>query len=237
MIYIVGIGPGGSADYLSGRALTVVSLVDQAIYRGEMIGPEIRNLFAPGKLKVGRFAMDEVMADLEQAVTANRNLAILVPGDPSLYSGQDGQEKTVGQYLTWLRARGAAHEVVPGISSWMALCAKAGLDMTEFGSSQSVVVVSLERMATVGVSPNIDWEAIGEACRHKPTLVLFQSYAHRKELPAQLLRHYAPMSEVIIGFKVSWPEEKIVRMSLEAYAQDQLGAELAKHSIIIILPV
>jgi len=40
----------------------------------------------------------------------------------------------------------AKFEVIPGISSWMALCASAEVDMTEFGTSQAVLVVSLERM-------------------------------------------------------------------------------------------
>jgi len=236
MIYIIGIGPGGSAKYLTARALEVFEKVEEAVYVGEMIGLPIRSLFTPGKLKVGRLSIDEVHAVLKNATGAGRDLAILVPGDPSLYSGQHGREKSVGDYLAWLRSEQAEFEVIPGISSWMALCASAGLDMTEFGTSQAVLVVSLERMLTVSSDNKLDWGTLGKACQSKPALVLFQSYHERASLPAFLSAYYPPESEVIVGYKVSWPDEKILRMPLTAFVQEDLGEDLAKDSIIIILP-
>lgn len=244
MIYIIGIGPGGSTKYLTGRAIEAIGSVHEAIYVGEMIGPEIKRLFAGKKLTTGRLTIEEVSGRLESALNAGSDLALLVPGDPCLYSGQDGRERTVGQYVEWLRSRRAEFEVIPGISSWMALCASAGLDMTEFGTSQAVLVVSLERMLSVSADKNLDWDALEklnwdalrEACVGKPALVLFQSYAQRAKLTKFLQKHYPPGSEVILGYKVSWPEEKILRMPLSVFVRESLGDDLAKHSIIIILP-
>ena len=236
MIYIIGIGPGGSTKYLTARALEVFAKVDEALYVGEMIGPPIRNLFESGKLRAGRLTTDEVRAAMENAISAGRDLAILVPGDPSLYSGQHGREKSVGDYLAWLRSAKAKFEVIPGISSWMALCASAGVDMTDFGTSQAVLVVSLERMITVSANKTLDWASLGEACQSRPALVLFQSYAERASLPGVLSQHYPQETEVIVGYKISWPEESIHRMPLSAFSTAKLGEDLAKHSIIIILP-
>ncbi len=236
MIYIIGIGPGGSAKYLTARALEVISNVDEAIYVGQMIGPEIRDIFPADRLKVGQLPIPEVQDALQGAAANNRSLAILVPGDPALYSGQDKREKTLGEYVAWLRSEGLEFEIVPGISSWMALCASAGLDMTEFGTSQSTVVVSLERMRGVSADKTINWVALGKACESKPALVLFQSYAERAVLPDFLAKYYPPESEVIVGYKVSWPDEKILRMPLSSLAREKLGDNLSKHSIIIILP-
>ena len=236
MIYIIGIGPGGSPKYLTGRAAEVIGSVGEAIYVGEMIGPGIKGLFAGRNLATGRLTITEVNGRLESAINAGRDLAILVPGDPCLYSGQDKRERTVGQYVEWLRSREAAFEVIPGISSWMALCASAGLDMTEFGPSQSVLVLSLERIKTVSPTNELSWSWLGRACKRRPALVLFQSYAERAALPAFLSKHYPPETEVILGFKVSWPEEKILRMPLSSFVTSNLGDDLAKHSIIIILP-
>lgn len=236
MIYIIGIGPGGSPKYLTGRAIEVIGSVDEAIYVGEMIGPEIKRLFAGKNLTTGRLTVQEVGDRLESALNLGHDLAVLVPGDPCLYSGQEGRERTVGQYVEWLRSRRASFEVVPGISSWMALCASAGLDMTEFGTSQAVLVVSLERMLSVSADKKLDWNALGKGCVGKPALVLFQSYAQRAKLNDFLQKHYPLESEVILGYKVSWPEEKILRMPLSVFVRESLGDDLAKHSIIIILP-
>lgn len=236
MIYVIGIGPGGSPKYLTGRAIEAIGSVGEAIYVGEMIGPEIKGLFAGKNLTTGRLTIQEVSARLESAIDSGSDLALLVPGDPCLYSGQVGRERTVGQYVEWLRSRRAEFEVIPGISSWMALCAAAGLDMTQFGTSQAVLVVSLERMLTVSSDKKLDWDVLGRRCEGKPALVLFQSYAERAALPEFLSKHYPHDSEVIIGYKVSWPEEKILRMALSSFARESLGDDLAKHSIIIILP-
>ena len=203
---------------------------------GEMIGPGIKGLFAGRSLTTGRLTITEVNGRLESALNAGRDLAILVPGDPCLYSGQDGRERTVGQYVEWLRSHRAEFEVIPGVSSWMALCASVGLDMTEFGTSQAVLVVSLERMLTVSADKKLDWDSLGQGCASMPALVLFQSYAERAALPAFLSKYYPPDSEVIVGYKVSWPDEKILRMPLSSFVRESLGDDLAKHSIIVILP-
>lgn len=192
MIYIIGIGPGGSPKYLTGRAIEAIGSVGEAIYVGEMIGSDIKRLFAGKNLTTGRLTIQEVGERLESAINARHDLAILVPGDPCLYSGQDGRERTVGQYVEWLRSRRVAFEVIPGISSWMALCASAGLDMTESGTSQAVLVVSLERMLSVSAEKNLDWDALGKGCAGKPALVLFQSYAQRAKLTDFLQKHYPP---------------------------------------------
>lgn len=236
MIYIIGIGPGGSPKYLTSRAGEVIGSVGEAIYVGEMIGSGIKGLFAGRSLTTGRLTITEVNGRLESALNAGRDLAILVPGDPCLYSGQDGRERTVGQYVEWLRSHSAEFEVIPGVSSWMALCASVGLDMTEFGTSQAVLVVSLERMLTVSADKKLDWDSLGQGCASMPALVLFQSYAERAALPAFLSKYYPPDSEVIVGYKVSWPDEKILRMPLFSFVRESLADDLAKHSIIVILP-
>lgn len=149
MIYVIGIGPGGSAQYLTTRAAELCRQVDEAIYVGEMIGPQIKAIFPSDKLTVGRIPLEQVSRRLDDAAKEGKSLAILVPGDPSLYSGQHEREKSVGQYVDWLRAKGVPFEIVPGISSWMALCAAAGVDMTEFGTSQAIMVISLDGRVTL----------------------------------------------------------------------------------------
>jgi precorrin-4/cobalt-precorrin-4 C11-methyltransferase len=235
MIYIIGIGPGGSPAYLTSRARQVIPSLHAAVYVGEMIGPDIRSLFGPGKLKTGRIAEAEVLADIKTAATSGVDLAVLVPGDSSLYSGQHGRERTVGQYVVWLRAMGIAFEIIPGVSSWMALCASAGIDMTSFGSAQGIFVVSLERMASTAADGRLNLDSLDESLRYRPSLVLFQSYGCRAELPPLLRRHYPPGTEVVIGYKVSWPEERIIRIPLSAFDVGMLGEDLAKHSIILVL--
>ena len=71
----------------------------------------------------------------------------------------------------------------------------------------------------------------GHAC-----LSAFSVLAERAALPEFLSKYYPPDSEVIVGYKVSWPDEKILRMPLSSFVRESLGDDLAKHSIIVILP-
>lgn len=235
MIYIIGIGPGGSVAYLTERARQVSPTLRSAIYVGEMIGENVRKFFGADRVKVGRIPEKEVLDDIRKAADAGENLALLVPGDPCLYSGQEGRERTVADYADWLRQNGVSFEVLPGVSSWMALCAACAIDMTSFGWSQAIHVVSLERMRSQSPGGVLDMARLEKVLATRPSLVLFQSYACRHELVASLRRHYPGSTTVIVGYKVSWPEERILRMRLDDLDLATLGDDLAKHSIIIVL--
>jgi precorrin-4/cobalt-precorrin-4 C11-methyltransferase len=235
MIYIIGIGPGGSPDHLTSRARQVMSTLRGAVYVGEMIGPGIRSLLPPDRLRTGDIAASEVLASIRAAATAGSDFAVLVPGDPCLYSGQHGRELSVGQYVEWLRAEGIPFEVVPGISSWMALCAAAGVDMTSFGGSQGILVLSMERMASESGDGRLDTAKLEACLRHRPSLALFQSYACRFEVAELLRAHYPQDTEVILGYRVSWPGERILRMPLSALDPAALGDDMARHSTILVL--
>lgn len=235
MIYIIGIGPGGSIAYLTERARQVAPTLHSAIYVGEMIGENVRKFFGADRVKVGRIPEKEVLGDIRKAADAGENLALLVPGDPCLYSGQEGRELSVGGYAEWLGQNGVSFEVVPGVSSWMALCAACAIDMTSFEGSQAIHVVSLERMRSQSPGGVLDVARLEKVFSTRPSLVLFQSYACRHELAAILRRHYPGGTKVVVGYKVSWPDERILRMQLGDLDLATLGDDLAKHSIIIVL--
>jgi len=236
MISIIGIGPGGSAASLTQEALDAIRSAEAGMYVGEMIGSEIKALFAPERLRTGRIPESDVLAALELAASLGTNFALLVPGDPSLYSGQRDRERSLGQYVEWLRSRGFAHRVLPGISSWQALCARIGLDMTDPSRSQSVFVTSVERLLAKQDSQQLASTSIESVLRLRPTLVLFQSYRDRKEILSLLRTHYPPTTEVVLGYKVSWPgEERIVRRTLAELDLDKLGDEMLKHTLMIVL--
>lgn len=206
-----------------------------AIYVGEMISPDVRSFFGGEKVKFGRIPEGEVLDHIRKADDTGGNLALLVPGDPCLYSGQQGRELTVGHYARLLSEQGIRFEVVPGISSWMALCAACAIDMTSPGLSQTIHLVSLERMRTQSPDGQLDIAALEKVFSTRPSLVLFQSYACRHELAPVLLSSYPASTRIVIGYKVSWPEERILRMRLSELDIDKLDDDMSKHSIIIVL--
>lgn len=228
MVYIIGIGPGGSTDYLTVKALRLLQLVDIAIYPGEMIGNEIKNEIK-GKLFVGRYSSKEIENIITNSISANKTVALLEPGDGSLYSGEIGVFKSLSENIKWLKQNNIDYEVVPGISSWFALLAKLGLENVKIGINQTIILNTPSRGAF-----NISENSIKELAKHKASLVFFMAIELIHEIIEELKIYYPLDTPIIIGYKVSWADEKIIRTTLRNFFIDCNVNEIQRHTIILI---
>ena len=95
------------------------------------------------------------------------------PGDVSLYSGQLNKQYSLEQYLNWFRENEFSFKIIPGISSWSAVCASLGIENTSFNSSQTIVITSIERLIETNCFNEIEFSRLIE---NQPNLVLFQSF-------------------------------------------------------------
>lgn len=140
-VYLVGAGPG-DPGLLTVKARDLLSSCDVVIY-DYLVNPEILGLVpAPaeriyvGKVGGGRQTPQNQINSLliDQALSGKR-VVRLKGGDPFLF-GRGGEEAEA------LRAAGVSFEVVPGISSALAVSAYAGIPLTHRGLSSSVAVVT-----------------------------------------------------------------------------------------------
>jgi precorrin-4/cobalt-precorrin-4 C11-methyltransferase len=229
MIYIVSIGPGFSSDYLTIEAYRLIENADIAIYVGEMIGDEIKKI-VNGELIVSRdLTIDNVKDIINRNI--NNNIVLMEPGDVSLYSGQIDKQYSLQQYLIWFREKGYLYKIIPGISSWSAVCAVLGIENTSFNSSQSIVITSIERLMDTN---SFNENEIASLLKHQPNLVLFQSFREWDKIYPILIKVYAKDTPIIFAYKLSWKEEVLIRCKL--YESDKLisGKNINKHTLILI---
>jgi len=234
MIYIIGIGPGNDVNYLTIKAYKAIKNVDIGIYIGEMIGEEIKELFKNKELQTGRnLNKEKVKSIIKNAYANEKKIALLMPGDTSVYSGQYNEQFTVNEYISFFNKNNYKYEIISGISSMNALCAKSKIDLTSFTNSQNIFTTSIERLKDIR---QFDENELDKILSTKPNIVFYQSFRDWELIKKLLIKNYETNTKIIFAYKISWKDEMIIKTDLENAEKDIKGKELNKHTIILILP-
>ena len=224
-VYLVGAGPG-DPGLLTVRAAEVLGAADVVVH-DRLAEPSLLDL-APAhaeRISVGKTPQgpstpqDEINALLVEKGKAGLTVVRLKGGDPFVF-GRGGEEAAV------LLAAGVAFEVVPGITSAVAVPAYAGIPVTHRGLSTSFTVVTGHSRHSVDT--DVDWEALARA---GGTLVVLMGVAHKAELSARLIA--AGMAPGTPVAAVRWgtrPAQHTVRTTL-----GELGGTVLEPPVTMVI--
>jgi uroporphyrinogen III methyltransferase / synthase len=193
-VYLVGAGPG-DPGLLTVRAQELLQRADLVVH-DRLIESRLLDL-APagaeridvGKTPGGPIHQDEINALLVERGRGDSCLVRLKGGDPFVF-GRGGEEALA------LQDAGVAFEVVPGISSAVAVPAYAGVPVTHRGLSTSFTVVTGHTRFVVDRETN--WEALAAA---GGTIVILMGVAHRAEIADRLMRGGLDPTTPVIGVR------------------------------------
>lgn len=235
MIYIIGIGPGGDVDYLTLNAYKKIKEeVNTGIYIGEMIGNDIKSLFMSKKLITGNLTKETVLQVIEDSHKENTNLAILMPGDSTFYSGHKNEQYILQEYVNLFNQKKYDYEIIPGITALNAICAKLSIDLTSYHTNQNVYITSIERIID---SLNFNSIDLKKVLSTRPNIVLYQSYRDWDIIKELLIsENYSLNTRVIFAYKVSWADEITIDSTLGGIDLELKTKKIDKHTIILILP-
>ncbi|MGI9032551.1 MAG: uroporphyrinogen-III C-methyltransferase [Acidimicrobiales bacterium] len=179
-VWLVGAGPGdpglvtvrgaealGRADVVVHDRLSEASLLDLAPAGAERVDV--------GKSPGGPVAQDDINTLLVERARAGLEVVRLKGGDPFVF-GRGGEEAEA------LAAAGVAFEVVPGVTSAVAVPAYAGIPVTHRGLSTSFTVVTGH--SRHGPDEAVDWDALA---RVGGTVIVLMGVAHRDEIARRLM--------------------------------------------------
>ncbi len=157
-VYLVGAGPGDPA-LLTLRGAEVLARADVVIYDRLSVtslldlAPSDAERISVGKQPGGpRTSQDDINALLVARGQAGQQVVRLKGGDPFVFA-RGGEEAAA------LAAAGVAFEVVPGITSAVAVPAYAGIPVTMRYSSTSFTVVTGHEDPVKGEG-SVNWEAV-----------------------------------------------------------------------------
>ncbi|MEN6350490.1 MAG: uroporphyrinogen-III C-methyltransferase [Syntrophomonas sp.] len=140
-VYLVGAGPGDPGLFtLKGKR--ILEKAEVVVY-DRLVSEEILALASPGseKIYVGKassrhaLSQDEINALLVQKAREGKKVVRLKGGDPFLF-GRGGEE------ALYIREHGFDFEVVPGITSAIAVPAYAGIPVTHRDATSSMAVIT-----------------------------------------------------------------------------------------------
>lgn len=164
--YLVGAGPG-RADLITVRGLALLRRAEVVIYDRliasellDEIPPRAERIFvgkAPGHHVMSQESINQLLID---RVRQGRQVVRLKGGDPFVF-GRGGEEALA------LSEAGLSFEVVPGVSSAIAVPAFAGIPVTHRGISTAFAVVTGHEQPEKPESPT-DWSALARI----PTVVV-----------------------------------------------------------------
>lgn len=183
-VYLVGSGPG-TLGLLSQRAAAVIARADTILY-DQLPGEEILAALPPGaeRIDCGKFGADHVREQdeiehlLVERALAGRTVIRLKGGDPFLF-GRGGEE------LEAVRQAGIEVEVVPGISSALAVPASIGIPLTHRRyASQVTIVTGHEDPAKGEIAVN--WAGLASGTG---TIVVLMGVKNLPAIAGVLVRH------------------------------------------------
>jgi uroporphyrin-III C-methyltransferase len=180
-VYIVGGGPG-DPGLITVKGLAALRRADVVLYdrlaSSELLDevPAHAERIDVGKEpKRHRRSQAEINSLLVEKAREGKTVVRLKGGDPFVF-GRGGEECQA------LAEAGISYEVIPGISSAIAVPAYAGIPVTQRGVTTAFTVVAGH---TGGSDSDIDWNAISRM----GTIVFLMGVEHLQEIVMQLLAH------------------------------------------------
>jgi uroporphyrin-III C-methyltransferase len=186
-VYLVGSGPGGTA-FLTERGRAVIDRADVVLF-DQLPGEEILASLPERaeKIDCGKYGgkhtleQDEIEALMVDRAQKGNRVVRLKGGDPFLF-GRGGEE------LETLRSAGIPVEMVPGISSALAVPASVGIPLTHRKYASQVTVLTGNEDPTKP-GPALDWELLA---RSRGTIVILMGVANLAKIVSALTKNGKP---------------------------------------------
>jgi uroporphyrin-III C-methyltransferase len=229
-VVLVGGGPGdpglitvrgrlavAQADVVIADHLAPLSLLESLPAEVEVIDAS--------KLPRGRsMAQEQINALLVEHALAGRRVVRLKGGDPFVFGrGMEEVEACL--------AAGVAVEVVPGVTSAVAVPALAGIPVTHRGLTHEFVVVS-GHLPPGHPQSLVDWAAIG---RLRGTVVVLMGVDTAPAIAAALIEHgRAPETPVAVVSDGSTPTQRTLRTTLAALPQALADEDVRPPAVWVV---
>jgi precorrin-4/cobalt-precorrin-4 C11-methyltransferase len=224
MVYFIGAGPG-AADLITVRGMELLKKADVVIYAGSLVNPELLNYTKPD-CKIYNSAsmtLEEVIRVFVEEYSPEKVLVRLHTGDPSIYGA-------IKEQMDLLDEHKIPYSVVPGVSSFFGAASVLNAEFTLPGVSQTVILSRME-----GRTPVPAEEDIEKLASHKASMALFLSSSMLDKLSEKLIRGgYTPDTPAAIVYKATWPDQKIIRTTVENLHQSAVENHISKTALILV---
>ncbi|MBP1995940.1 uroporphyrinogen-III C-methyltransferase [Paenibacillus eucommiae] len=229
-VFLVGAGPG-DPKLITIRGMEAIGKADVIVY-DRLASPRLLKYRQPGAelVFVGKLP-DKHMLRQEEINQLLVDLAIqgkivtrLKGGDPSIFG-------RVGEEAELLAEHGVTYEIIPGITSAIAVPAYAGIPVTHRDFTSSVAIVTGHEYPNKTYS-KLDWEHLAKAIG---TMVFLMGVANLEQISRELIRcGKSPQMPVALVRWGTWTEQATITGTLENISEKVKQANFQSPAVIIV---
>jgi uroporphyrin-III C-methyltransferase len=226
-VYIVGAGPG-DFELLTLKALRALKEADVILY-DELVGEEIKSFLKTldaelvdvgkriGKHKKKQEKINELMVKLAKE---GKTVVRLKGGDPFVF-GRGGEE------AEYLAENGIPFEVIPGITSAIAVPAYAGIPITHRKFDPAVVFITGRE-----AKERLNWRALAEL---NATIVILMGITNLERNVRNLIENGKdPKTPVAIIENGCTPQQRVVVSTLENIVEVAKRENIRPPAIVVV---
>lgn len=229
-VYIVGAGPG-DIDLLTIKGLKCLQKAEVVVYDFHLnaqvlnyVNHEAEFIYAGKRGGHHTMTQDEINQILIEKAKQGRNICRLKGGDPFVF-GRGGEEAEA------LSKEGIEFEVVPGVSSAVAVPAYAGIPLTHRRYSSSFAIVSGYEDATKKES-SIDWSKLATGVG---TIVFLMSIKNIEEICRKLIENgRSPETPVAVIRWGTRSDQKTIVNKLKNISKSIKEKEIKPPAVMVV---
>ncbi len=225
-IHFIGAGPG-APDLITLRGRDLIGACPVCLYAGSLI-PKTMLDWCPASARIIDTApldLDAIIAEMRAAHESGEDVARLHSGDLSIWSA-------TGEQMRRLDALGIPYSVTPGVPAFAAAAAALKRELTLPGLAQSLVLTRTSGRA----SAMPEKERLATFATSGTTLAVHLSIHVVEQVVAELTPFYGGSCPVAIVFRASWPDERVLRGTLQTIAAQVRESGLERTALILVGP-
>jgi precorrin-4/cobalt-precorrin-4 C11-methyltransferase len=225
-VHFIGAGPG-AADLITVRGLRLIQQCRVCLYAGSLVPAEIVAAAPAGArvIDTASLTLDEIIAEIAAAHGAGHDVARIHSGDPSLYGA-------IGEQMRRLDALGIPYDVTPGVPAFAAAAAALRRELTAPDIAQTII---LTRTAT-RASAMPEGENLERLAASGATLAIHLSINNLAFVVRALMPHYGGDCPVVVAYRVSWPDETMIRGTLATIRDVVKAMQITRTALILVGP-
>ena len=223
-VVFIGAGPG-DPELITLKGKKFLEKADVVIYAGSLLNPEILKYAKPraelhDSAKMNR---EEVFKVMVKAVREGKLVARVHDGDPSFYGA-------IQEQMDFLKKENIEYMNIPGVSCLQGSAASLQRELTLPNISQTVIVTRPK-----GRTPVPESESIRDLAKHQATMVIFLGTPQLATVVAELKKGgYPKDTPAALVYKATWPEQKIVRGTLNNIVKKAADAGIKETALIFV---
>lgn len=223
-VHFIGAGPG-APDLITLRGLRLIESCPVCLYAGSLVPEEVVRS-APKNARVidtASMTLDDIIAEIQAAHAQGKDVARVHSGDPSLYGA-------IAEQMRRLDALSIPYDVTPGVPAY---AAAAAVLKTEFTLPEIAQTVILTRTA-MQASAMPPGETLEELGRSRATLAIHLSIRNLAYIERALTPYYGADCPVVVAYRITWPDQLILRGTLSTIAAQVRAAKLTRTALVLV---